>query len=57
MAADSKDKRQECMQTCEAEFVHTSARKPSGGVEALRVCRDKCNTAAPKNAGAAPKRL
>ena len=57
MAADSKDKRQECMQTCEAEFVHTLARKPSGGVEALRVCRDKCNTAAPKNAGAAAKRL
>lgn len=42
MKEDTKENRQACVFTCEKTFVACAQSKPSGCVEALRVCKDKC---------------
>jgi len=31
-----------CMQACEAGFIRCTNKKPTGCVEALRICREGC---------------
>ena len=39
---ESINARNGCLKNCEAEFIRYTARKPVGGSEVLRVCRDAC---------------
>ena len=38
----SKENREDCEKKCVAEFIRHTTRKPVGGAEMLRVCRDGC---------------
>jgi hypothetical protein len=39
---EQNDQRNDCTKKCEAEFIRYTARARSGGIEALRICRDQC---------------
>jgi len=43
----SKQDRDTCLKSCEADFIRFTAREPVGGVEMLRVCRETCPADAP----------
>lgn len=45
----SKQDRDTCLKSCEAEFIRHTARKPVGGAEMLRVCRTECPQDAPQD--------
>jgi hypothetical protein len=38
----SNENHNTCLKACEDEFIRYTARKPLGGSEILRVCRDAC---------------
>ena len=38
----SKENQEACEKKCVADFIRQTTRKPVGGAEMLRVCRDGC---------------
>jgi len=40
-----ENKRTACMQRCTADYIRYIGKNRSGGVETLRICREKCPTA------------
>jgi hypothetical protein len=44
---EHNENRNDCVTQCEAEFIRYTARKRSGGIESLRICRERCPVSAP----------
>jgi len=43
MSEKTDDQRELCVRRCRDKFIAYTARKPVGGVEALRICRENCD--------------